>query len=622
MASKIWLSLSVLLAGYLLSVSVGYVLNRQIATLSGHAWKYDYPVTMAMEGVVKSHESMWEGYRNAVLLGDPAHSQQALKSAAIVMTDLQALEALQSGVHDHASDLAPVITMFEQLSKDAAVVYPELIVAGDYPSDELQDQVQSVAELKETFARILNDLQVLAAEEFKEQLEEIQRLSMMQARVNLTVFAVVLLISIPLVSVSIRRIILTPFQRILSAVKLDQKPDMSLLPRDEIGDLAGAFAKLYEQQMRSNEDLKESQEHLAATLRSIGDGVVSCDTEARVVGLNVVAEKLTGWTTAEAKGLPVDEVFNIVNAETHKKIENPVVRALRDGAIVGLANHTVLIDRRGQEYQISDSCAPICGAHGGILGCVLVFRDVTEEYRQQTVLRESEERFSRLAEQSRSFTWEVDAAGLYTYVHPVVEMVTGFPPDKIVGQLHFYEQFPEQERETLKQEAFAIFAAQEPFVDFISQIQAKDGEVVSILTNGFPRLNEDGQLVGYQGNSIDITQHQRTEDEKKQLQDQLTQAQKMESVGRLAGGVAHDFNNMLTVILGHVDLALIDLPEDDPLRAHLDDIQQSALRSADLTRQLLAFARKQTVTPEVLNLNEAVTSMLNMLSRLIGEDIE
>jgi PAS domain S-box-containing protein len=120
----------------------------------------------------------------------------------------------------------------------------------------------------------------------------------------------------------------------------------------------------------------------------------------------------------------------------------------------------------------------------------------------------------------------------------------------------------------------------------------------------------------------DITDRKRAEEERKQLQIQLAQAQKMESVGRLAGGVAHDFNNMLSVIIGHAEMALDQFSTEDPMRADIEEIRIAAQRSADLTRQLLAFARKQAITPKVLNLNDAISGMLTMLRRLIGEDIE
>ena len=120
----------------------------------------------------------------------------------------------------------------------------------------------------------------------------------------------------------------------------------------------------------------------------------------------------------------------------------------------------------------------------------------------------------------------------------------------------------------------------------------------------------------------DITERKRAEEEREKLREQLSQSQKMESVGRLAGGIAHDFNNMLTAILGHAELALSRLEPDSPLQADLQEISAAAQRSADLTRQLLAFARKQTVIPRVLDLNETVAGMIQMLARLIGEDID
>ena len=121
--------------------------------------------------------------------------------------------------------------------------------------------------------------------------------------------------------------------------------------------------------------------------------------------------------------------------------------------------------------------------------------------------------------------------------------------------------------------------------------------------------------------SRDITDQKQAEREKEEMELKMRHVQKMEAVGQLAGGVAHDFNNMLGVILGHTELALLHLEKDEPLRSRLEDIQQAAQRSADLTRQLLAFARKQTIAPKVLDLNTTIEGMLKLLRRLIGEDI-
>lgn len=130
----------------------------------------------------------------------------------------------------------------------------------------------------------------------------------------------------------------------------------------------------------------------------------------------------------------------------------------------------------------------------------------------------------------------------------------------------------------------------------------------------------DGRMVRYEM-AIDITARKKAEEERERLHEQLLHAQKLESVGRLAGGIAHDFNNMLSVILGHIELALNRLPPADPLHQDLQNVQAAASRSADLTRQLLAFARRQTIAPCVLDLNETMSSLLPMLRRIIGENV-
>jgi PAS domain S-box-containing protein len=152
---------------------------------------------------------------------------------------------------------------------------------------------------------------------------------------------------------------------------------------------------------RAEKKLRASEERLAATLRSIGDGVISCDAEGRVASLNLVAENLTGWSTDEARGKALTDVFRIVDGQTRQPLDNPVSRVLATGRINGVGDDTVLIARDGTERRIADSCAPINDAADDFIGAVLVFRDVTQEYRRREQLRESEERHRLLFESSR-----------------------------------------------------------------------------------------------------------------------------------------------------------------------------------------------------------------------------
>lgn len=170
-----------------------------------------------------------------------------------------------------------------------------------------------------------------------------------------------------------------------------------------VGILAIIFIALYrtDSSIRVQEaKLIQSEQNLSATLSSIGDGVISCDSTGRVVSLNRAAERLTGWESSEAAGRPIEEIFPVVNVKTGEIIEVPVRKAIAENRVINLANNALLISRNGDEYQVADSCAPIRDNSGALIGAVLVFRDVSQEYRQRKELEESELRFKALFEKS------------------------------------------------------------------------------------------------------------------------------------------------------------------------------------------------------------------------------
>ncbi|MBK9991498.1 MAG: response regulator [Verrucomicrobia bacterium] len=195
-------------------------------------------------------------------------------------------------------------------------------------------------------------------------------------------------------------------------------------------------------------------------------------------------------------------------------------------------------------------------------------------------------------------------------------------PDRIIGKTDFDLPWPRAEAEAYREDDRIVIALGRPKRHIIEPLQGIDGARRWIDTTKVPLTDETGLVYGVLGVYEDITERREAEAERERLQGQLTQAQKMESVGRLAGGVAHDFNNMLQAIMGYASLALTDEPGSDSYRENLEEIQKAAQRSAELTHQLLAFARKQTVSPKVLDLNDTVASMLKMLQRLIGENIQ
>jgi PAS domain S-box-containing protein len=238
---------------------------------------------------------------------------------------------------------------------------------------------------------------------------------------------------------------------------------------------------------RTETALLENEENLTITLQSIGDAVIATDTEGRVTRMNFIAEQLTGWTSSEALGRRLSEVFHIVNADSRRPLPNPVDRVLQEGKVVELADDTILIGRYGAEHRIADSGAPIRSAEGFVVGVVLVFRDISERHS---------------------------------------------------------------------------------------------------------------------------------------LEQQYRQSQRLEAVGQLSGGVAHDFNNLLQVITGYLDMAMDEVSSNERAVDDLRQIRKAAERATVLVRQLLAFSRRQNMKMERLNLNDAISNLLKMLTRIIGEHID
>src|SRR5262249_32210763 len=185
----------------------------------------------------------------------------------------------------------------------------------------------------------------------------------------------------------------------------------------------------------AEQGLAEEGERLRATLASIGDAVVTTDAEGRITGLNAVAEALTGWTTAEATGQPLDVVFRIVNEETRQAVKNPVARALNEG-VVGLANHAALIARDGTERPIDDSAAPIRSKAGQVIGCVLVFRDISERRRleKQTAARFRAARLlAEIVESPDDAITSKSLDGITQPWNPTAERLFGFTAEQAVG---------------------------------------------------------------------------------------------------------------------------------------------------------------------------------------------
>ena len=646
----------------------------------------------------------------------------------------------------------------------------------------------------------------------------------------------------------------------------------------------GLIAPLFQAIKRSEESLQESREWLSTTLTSIGDAVITTDTEGLITFMNPVAQSLTGWSQEEAEGVSLKKVFTIVDERTGEPREDPASRVIRKNKVDSLDHDTLLIAKDGARIPIDDSAAPIKNNQGEIIGTVLVFRDISSRKRAEEEVRRAHEELDQIFNTAAGGMRVIDRDFNIIQVNETFSTITGVSKEKAIGEKCYQvfhgpvchtphccltrilsgEKRIEEDIEKVRNDGQKVFClvVATPFrgpdgqvigivesfqniderkrmeellrlakmviensptvlfrwraqkgwpVEFVTEnvsrlgyqpqelldgkilyasivhpedldrvrqeireqsalgnrhfqqeyrIVTKDGAVRWVDARTLAEYGPDGQICHYQGIIIDITERRQAEEalkfkkeqerlsaildgnpipafvidpehrvvlwnracesltgvskeqalgkpvdsaifyqgqirpvladlvldmdskamsrlyadknlspntaipeafeakdlliingvarnvyflaarlrdssgkiigaietiqditEWEQLQKQFLHAQKMEAIGRLAGGVAHDFNNLLVIIRGYSEFLLSRLQEGAPLYREIDMIRKAGERAVSLTRQLLAFSRKQILQPKVLDLNALISDMEKMLHRLIGEDI-
>lgn len=351
-------------------------------------------------------------------------------------------------------------------------------------------------------------------------------------------------------------------------------------------------------------ELRAKEEEHWAILETAMDGFWIVDTAGRFLEVNETYCEMSGYSEEELLRMDISAVEDV---ETSVNIGAHMQKVLAEGQDRFESRHRRK-DGTVFDVEVSVQKRPLDEPQR-----VVFIRDITERKCSELDLLESETRFKALHNASFGGIVIHDQGVILECNQGLSEMM-GYEYSELIG-MDGLLLIAEQSREKVKNN--------------IRTGYEKPYEASGLRKNGeeFP-MHLEARNVPYKGKKVrtvefrDLTEQKQAETEKEKLQAQLSQAQKMESVGRLAGGVAHDFNNMLNIILGNTEMAIEDIAPDNPVHGNLGEILSAAKRSADITRQLLAFSRKQTIAPKVLNINDTIKSMLRMLRRLIGEDID
>jgi two-component system, cell cycle sensor histidine kinase and response regulator CckA len=360
--------------------------------------------------------------------------------------------------------------------------------------------------------------------------------------------------------------------------------------------------------MPSNLPRKRAEEWLELyrqIFANTNDAISVLDVDGRVIEQNAAHKVLLGISDEELLGKTPAVYLEGGKEEFAREMDD----LLQKGSYRGESRCQT---KSGAWVDIELSAAIIRNDQGEILGYVVIKRDITEKKRSEDALQESEERFTAFMDNSPIVAFMRDEQGRYVYVNRAFERLVKRPWREIVGKPPF-DIWSSETAGKLFETDKDVLESGRP-MELYEKTSLLGGETKEWLAVKFPFQNRwSNRLVGCV--AIDAT-------ERKSLEEQLRQSQKMEAVGRLAGGIAHDFNNLLTIVAGYCHLLLNSQGIGERERSRIEEIKKAGEQAASLTRQLLAFSRKQVLAPRVLDLNAVISNLEKMLRRLIGEDIE
>ena len=367
---------------------------------------------------------------------------------------------------------------------------------------------------------------------------------------------------------------------------------------------------------RAEEALRESEKRYRTLAEAAPDMIFIVDGDGGVNYVNSFAAKQFRNSPEAIIGKHTKDLFP---SDISGRQSQNLQKVFETGKPVYAENKTTLLDR---DVWLSTWLAPLFNEAGDVYSVLGISRDITERKQAEEALIKSQKKYIDLYENANDMIFTLDLLGNFTSINRAAYASFGYRLEELLGKNLHDVVAPESFNY-----AMAILQRAVAEKSDLMEIQPwefegfrKDGTKV-LLEVRARLIMQDGNITGIQAIARDITERKQAEEEKAFLQEQLRQSQKMEAIGRLAGGIAHDFNNLLTIIKGYSTLSILELKEGDPLKGNIQEIQKATDRAANLTRQLLAFSRRQAMEMKVLDLNAILRDMDKMLRRVIGEDI-
>ncbi len=359
--------------------------------------------------------------------------------------------------------------------------------------------------------------------------------------------------------------------------------------------------------------MQQSEKFLQAIIETEPDCIKLLDRDGKLLMMNRAG---LAMIEADSFDLVRGKAVNLLVAPEYREAFRNLTAEAFQGR-QGLLEFE-MIGLKGRRLWLETRAVPLRNDQSEITAVLGVTRDMTERKAVEQALQDSEKRFKRLVESVTDYIYTVkvrEGRGVATVHGPGCVTVTGYSSEEYQADPDLWRRMIfEEDRDAILKKTNEILSGS-PVAPFEHRIIHKDGSIRWIKNTPVPRFDKEGKLTDYDGLITDITPL-------KHLEAQLRQAQKMEAIGQLAGGVAHDFNNILTAIIGYGNLVLMKLPPEDASRPFVSRILSSADRAAQLTRSLLAFSRKQAIDPMPIDVNALSQRVNLLLSKLVGEDIE